>query len=52
MVQKSGFQAVVVGRSMAGLAAAAALSRHFNEVIIVDKDPDVATAEPRPSAEP
>ncbi|MFN0025607.1 MAG: FAD-dependent oxidoreductase [Acidimicrobiales bacterium] len=44
----NGLRAVVVGRSMAGLAAAAALSRHFGEVIIVDKDPDLATAEPRP----
>ena len=43
----NGLRAVVVGRNIAGLAAAA-LSRHFNEVIIVDRDPDRATAEPRP----
>ena len=40
--------AVVVGRSMAGLSAAAALSRHFSEVIVVDKDPDHDTDQPRP----
>ena len=40
--------AVVVGRSMAGLAAAAALSHHFENVIVVDKDPDHESDQPRP----
>ena len=40
--------AVVLGRSMAGLAAAAALSRHFSEVVVVEKDPDLDTEQPRP----
>ncbi len=36
---KTGKTALVTGRSMAGLAAAAAHSRHFERVAIVDKDP-------------
>ena len=42
-----GDTAVVAGRSMAGLAAAAALSPHFTNVVVVDKDPDHDTDEPR-----
>ena len=42
-----GKTALVAGRSMAGLAAAAALSRHFEKVTIVDKDPPTDKAEPR-----
>jgi 2-polyprenyl-6-methoxyphenol hydroxylase-like FAD-dependent oxidoreductase len=40
--------AVVVGRSMAGLAAAAALTRHFDNVIVIDKDADHESDQPRP----
>ena len=43
-----GETALVAGRSMAGLAAAAALSRYFDRVVIVDKDPVTDTAEVRP----
>jgi 2-polyprenyl-6-methoxyphenol hydroxylase-like FAD-dependent oxidoreductase len=39
--------AIVAGRSMAGLAAAAALSRHFEKVTIVDKDLPSERAEAR-----
>ena len=42
-----GDTAVVAGRSMAGLAAAAALSPHFTNVVVVDKDPDHDTDQPR-----
>jgi 2-polyprenyl-6-methoxyphenol hydroxylase-like FAD-dependent oxidoreductase len=42
-----GKTALVAGRSMAGLAAAAALSKHFDKVTIVDKDPPTDKAEPR-----
>jgi len=44
----NGSTAVVVGRSMAGLSAAAALSRHFSDVIVIDRDPDNDTDQPRP----
>ena len=44
---KIGKTALVTGRSMAGLAAAAALSRHFERVAIVDKDPLNEAPEPR-----
>ena len=40
--------AIVAGRSMAGLAAAAALSKHFERVTIVDKDPPSERVEARP----
>jgi 2-polyprenyl-6-methoxyphenol hydroxylase-like FAD-dependent oxidoreductase len=42
-----GKTALVAGRSMAGLAAAAALSKHFEKVTILDKDPPNEAAEPR-----
>src|SRR5579871_3804810 len=42
-----GKTALVAGRSMAGLAAAAALSKHFGRVTILDKDPPNELAEPR-----
>ena len=42
-----GKTALVAGRSMAGLAAAAALSKHFEKVTILDKDPPNEKAEPR-----
>ena len=42
-----GKTALVAGRSMAGLAAAAALSKHFEKVTIVDKDPPNEKTEPR-----
>jgi len=45
---KLGRTAIVAGRSMGGLAAAAALSKHFERVLIIDKDPAPAGAEPRP----
>jgi 2-polyprenyl-6-methoxyphenol hydroxylase-like FAD-dependent oxidoreductase len=42
-----GSLAVVAGRSMAGLAAAASLIRDFDRVLVLDKDPDVRGAGPR-----
>jgi 2-polyprenyl-6-methoxyphenol hydroxylase-like FAD-dependent oxidoreductase len=39
--------AIVAGRGMAGLAAAAALSKHFEKVTVVDKDPPSERAEAR-----
>ncbi len=39
--------AIVAGRSMAGLAAAAALSKHFERVTIIDKDPPSERVEAR-----
>jgi 2-polyprenyl-6-methoxyphenol hydroxylase-like FAD-dependent oxidoreductase len=45
---KLGQTAIVAGRSMGGLAAAAALSKHFERVLIIDKDPLSSGAEPRP----
>jgi 2-polyprenyl-6-methoxyphenol hydroxylase-like FAD-dependent oxidoreductase len=44
---KLGGTAVVAGRSMAGLAAAAALAKHFERILIVDKDQIPAGPEPR-----
>jgi 2-polyprenyl-6-methoxyphenol hydroxylase-like FAD-dependent oxidoreductase len=44
---KIGKTALVAGRSMAGLAAAAALSKHFDKVTILDKDPPTDRAEAR-----
>ena len=43
-----GDTAIVLGRSMAGLAAAAALVRHFDHAIIVEKDAAAEEPEPRP----
>ena len=43
-----GDTAVVAGRSMAGLAAAAALSPHFTNVIVVDKTPTTTRTSPGP----
>ncbi len=43
-----GRTALVAGRSMAGLAAAAALSRHFERVELVDKDPMDSVTQARP----
>jgi 2-polyprenyl-6-methoxyphenol hydroxylase-like FAD-dependent oxidoreductase len=40
-------RAVVLGRGMAGLSAAAALQPHVNELCIVDRDVLSATVEPR-----
>jgi 2-polyprenyl-6-methoxyphenol hydroxylase-like FAD-dependent oxidoreductase len=42
-----GKTALVAGRSMAGLAAAAALCKHFEKVTIIDKDPPTDEAAPR-----
>jgi 2-polyprenyl-6-methoxyphenol hydroxylase-like FAD-dependent oxidoreductase len=42
-----GNNAIVIGRSMGGLAAAAALCPHFEQVLILDKDP---AATDRPEA--
>jgi 2-polyprenyl-6-methoxyphenol hydroxylase-like FAD-dependent oxidoreductase len=44
---KLGQTAIVAGRSMGGLAAAAALSKFFERVLIVDKDPLSSGAEAR-----
>jgi 2-polyprenyl-6-methoxyphenol hydroxylase-like FAD-dependent oxidoreductase len=45
---KLGGTAIVAGRSMGGLAAAAALSKHFERVLIIDKDQLASGPEPRP----
>src|SRR5271157_1329133 len=45
---KLGRTATVAGRSMGGLAAAAALSKHFERVLIIDKDVFPSGAAPRP----
>ena len=45
---KLGGTAIVAGRSMGGLAAAAALSKHFEHVLIIDKDRLPSGPEPRP----
>ena len=44
---KLGGAAVVVGRSMGGLAAAAAVAKHFDRVLILDKDQLPTGPEPR-----
>ena len=44
---KLGGDAVVVGRSMGGLAAAAAMVKHFDRVLILDKDQLPKGPEPR-----
>jgi 2-polyprenyl-6-methoxyphenol hydroxylase-like FAD-dependent oxidoreductase len=38
---------VVVGGSLTGLMATAALARHFAQVTLIERDPSVATPEPR-----
>jgi 2-polyprenyl-6-methoxyphenol hydroxylase-like FAD-dependent oxidoreductase len=42
-----GKQAVVLGGSMAGLAAARALSNHYEKVIVIERDTPAAEAAPR-----
>src|SRR5687768_5430774 len=42
-----GKQAVVLGGSMAGLAAAKALSNHYEKVIVIERDTPAAEAAPR-----
>src|SRR5271163_4454469 len=44
---KLGGTAIVAGRSMAGLAAAAAVAKHFDRVLILDRDDLPAAMEPR-----
>jgi len=46
-VAKLGGTAIVAGRSMGGLAAAAALAKHFERVLIIDKDQLPTGPEPR-----
>jgi 2-polyprenyl-6-methoxyphenol hydroxylase-like FAD-dependent oxidoreductase len=38
MVKRAGQRAIVIGAGMGGLSAAAALSRHFEEVMVLDRD--------------
>jgi 2-polyprenyl-6-methoxyphenol hydroxylase-like FAD-dependent oxidoreductase len=38
MIKRAGRRAVVIGASMGGLSAAAALSAHFEEIIVLDRD--------------
>ncbi len=44
---KLGDTAIVAGRSMAGIAAAAALRNRFERVLILDKDPETSGPQPR-----
>jgi hypothetical protein len=44
---KPGYHAVVVGASMAGLLAARVLQEHFEQVTVVDKDPEQGMPHPR-----
>ena len=44
---KLGGTAIVAGRSMGGLAAAAALSKYFERVLVLDKDPPPSGVAPR-----
>jgi 2-polyprenyl-6-methoxyphenol hydroxylase-like FAD-dependent oxidoreductase len=49
MVQRTrlGDRAIVVGGGMAGLFSARVLSDHFDEVIVLDRDDEPTTAQPR-----
>jgi 2-polyprenyl-6-methoxyphenol hydroxylase-like FAD-dependent oxidoreductase len=47
MSQRLGARAVIVGGGMGGLFAARTLADHFDEVVIVDRDSEPTTADPR-----
>ena len=49
-MRTGGDHAVVVGGSLTGLMATAALARHFAQVTLVERDPLPATPEPRKGA--